>query len=141
MIRQRYLVRKIKQGAANKLGELRTVHCEIEQWYSREADKIKLQSRIKEYQDNEKTRIYHHEIHRNQIKKSSILKLQTENGLILGHQACADYLEQTVVDHYLSPAILDPVAQQALLAEVEPVFTEQENENFISPPLRRMYSK
>ena len=135
MIRQIYLVRKMKQGAANKLGELRTVHCEIEQWYSREADKIKLQSRIKEYQDNEKTHIYHCEIHRNQIKISSILKLQTEGGLILGHQACANYLEQTVVDHYLGPA------QQALLAEVELVLPSRTMIHSSSPLPRRMYSK
>ena len=51
-----------------------------------------------EFQVKEKTRIYHHEIHKKHIKKSSILKLQTDAGIIEGHEACAKHLENLVAD-------------------------------------------
>ena len=96
LLRQVYLVRKIQQGQTHRLGELKTVHLLMEKWYVKESEKVQHQSRVREYQDNEKSSIYHHEIHKKTIKKSSILKLMTPNGLIEGHEACSSFLEKSV---------------------------------------------
>ena len=47
--------------------------------------------------------------------------------LIEGHQACAEYLEDIVAKLLHLPPVLDAVAQEQLLAEVEPVFTPADN--------------
>ena len=83
-----------------------------------ENSKVKHQTRASEYQYGEKVRIYHHELHRKMIKRSSILKLETPSGILEGHSACAAYLEQTVESLLLHPAQLDQGAQQALLLKL-----------------------
>ena len=80
---------------------------------------------------NEKVRIYHHDLHRKQF---SILKLQTEVGLMEGHGQSASYLEQQVADLLTHPALLDQAARDVLLGEVELVFSAKDNENFLSLP-------
>ena len=127
-LRQIYLNRKIVMGDTWRLGELKSVHTSIEQWYHKESSKIKYQSQADEHQSEEKVRVYHHDLHRKQIKKSSILKLETPSETLLGHQACAEYLEQTVEDLLLHPAQLNQAAQDNLLAEVLPVFPEADNQ-------------
>ena len=62
-LRQCYLTRKIQQGRADLLPDLKTIHLQIDQWYRKESEKIQHQSRVKEFQCNEKTTIYHHELH------------------------------------------------------------------------------
>ena len=116
LLRQLYLTRKLVLfGHGDQLGELQAVHLLIDRWYNKESEKIQHQSRVNEFQENEKSSIYHHELHKKIVKKSSILKLQTESGLILGHTACATYLEQTVEDLLLHPGDLDLLSQQILL--------------------------
>ena len=44
-----------------------------------------------------------------------------------GHEACANFLVRSVADLLLYPAHLDQAAQQALLDEVEHVFTDADN--------------
>ena len=134
LLRQRYLKTKLQLGHHNYLGELKLVHLEIEKWYTRESAKVQHQSRVKEFQESERSSIYHHEIHKRNIKKTSILKLQTNNGIVEGHTACAAYLEQTVEDLLLNSAELDSQAQQTLLAEVLPVFTSEDNRKMLTPP-------
>ena len=56
--RQMYLTKKIKDGVTYKLGELKTVHLLIEQWYSKESEKVQHQSRVREFQVAEQTSIY-----------------------------------------------------------------------------------
>ena len=68
--------------------------------------------------------------------KSSILKLETEEGVISGHTACAAYLEQTVEDLLLHPGQLDAVSQQVLLEEVVPAFTDKDIKSFVAPPTK-----
>ena len=116
LLRQRYLKIKIQQGQLSCLGELNLVHLLIEKWYRQESEKVQHQSRIKEFQESERSTIYHHEIHKKIIKKTSILKLQTKNGIVEGHAACASFLEQTVEDLLLNHAELDLQAKQTLLA-------------------------
>ena len=83
---------------------------------------------------SKKVRIYHHELHAKHIKKSSILKLVTENGTIEGHDECAKYLEKAVGD--LHPVELYVVAQDSLLREVKPVFTAKDNEMMRKKPTK-----
>jgi hypothetical protein len=93
-LRQTYLNRKLFLGQSWRLLELKQVHIQIENWYSRECNKIKYQSQAAEHQSDEKVRVYHHDLHRKRLKKSSILKLETSAGVLEGHTACAEYLEK-----------------------------------------------
>ena len=133
-LRQSYLNRKIMLGNRGFLAELKAMHEKIENWYNKESEKVKHQTKVSEYQYGEKVRIYHHELHRKSIKRSAILKLETPSGIIEGHSACATYLEQTVENLLLHPAHLDQAAQDALLAEVDHVFTEADNAELLKLP-------
>ena len=134
LVRQAYLTKKMQLGHLYRLSELKHVQLLIEKWYDQECEKIALQSKSDEIQQSEKIRIYHHELHQKLIKKSAILKLETEQGLLEGHEARAGYLEDTVADLLLHPAQLDHASQQALLDEVEPVFTDADNEMLCTVP-------
>ena len=123
-------------GHLYQLGELQSVHLLIERWYSKECENVQHQSRVNEFQSNEKSSIYHHELHKKIVKKGSILKLETEEGVISGHTACAAYLEQTVEDLLLHPGQLDAVSQQVLLEEVVPAFTHKDIKSFLAPPTK-----
>ena len=91
LLRQAYLLKKIQQSSLQSgkylQADLLVVQSNIQAWYSKLADKIKHQSRVDEFQVSEQTRTYHHEIHRKHLKRSSIIKLQTETGLLEGHDA------------------------------------------------------
>ena len=138
LLRQAYLVRKIQQSQnqdwGQRLAELSTIQQKIQSWYKKVAEKIQHQARVDEFQLGETTRIYHHEIHKKHIKKSSILKLETDSGVLEGHKACAEYLENLVADLLLVPANLDTEAQDILLAEIDTVVTESENEMLAKAP-------
>ena len=82
LLRQAYLTRQIQLGQLRKLGELRSVQNDIQHWYESESEKIILQSRVEDISVSEKVRIYHHDLHKKSMKRSSILKLQTEKGLL-----------------------------------------------------------
>ena len=121
-------------GETWRLGDLKSVHTKIENWYSQECSKIKYQTMADEHQTEEKVRIYHHELHRKSIRKSSILKLETTSGILEGHKSCAEFLEKTVEDLLLQPAHLDQAAQDTLLAEVDPVFSDSDNTKLLKTP-------
>ena len=57
----------------------------IVEWYEKESERIVLQACLYDVQESEKVRIYHHEQHQKLTKKSSILMLEMEEGIILGH--------------------------------------------------------
>ena len=121
-LRQSYLVKKIQQSGRNVaarggnvrqlLAELRMVQADINQWYSDETERIKIQAKTDDINSSEKVRIYHHENHRKHIRKSSIMKLDTEEGMKEGHRECMDYLENNVEKVFGNAAILDRAAQQ-----------------------------
>ena len=127
LIRQAYLVRKLQAGHLDRLADLHLVQRLIVAWHNKEAEKVKFQSRGEEINEPENVRIYHHEIHKNHIKKSQILKLKSGDITLTGHKACADFLEKSVAELLLSPALLDEAAQEELLADVQPVFTAADN--------------
>ena len=132
LLKQCYLTNELQSGAINKLGKLKEVQADIMKWYENESKKIILQARVGDVQESEKVRIYHHEQHQKQYKKSTILKLDTEVGRLEGHKACAEYLEGQVAQILLQPAVLDAEAQATLLAEISPVFTELDNKNLLA---------
>ena len=57
--------------------------------------------------------------------RSSILKLQTDQEALEGHDACSDYL---VANLLFNPAVLDADAQALLQSEVVPGFTDEDNQ-------------
>ena len=134
LIKQAYLGKKLLLGEFEKYAELRSVQVAIEEWYQKESSKILIQSRSQEVNRSEKVRIFHHNLHKKHVKRSSILKLQSELGLLVGHEECAGYLEQQVGDLLLHPHIHDHAASECLLGEVDEVFTEEDNQVFLSPP-------
>ena len=90
-----------------------------------------MQSKTDEVNSSEGVRIYHHELHAKHIKKSSILKLNTENGILEGHEECRRFLEESVSKLLSEPVALDINAQNQLLSEVSEVFTEEDNAGLI----------
>ena len=88
LLKQSYFVQKIQKREESYLASLKEVQMEIQSWYEKDCEKIKLQSRAEEINSSENVRIYHHELHSKHIKKSSILKLNTEEGMLEGHDAC-----------------------------------------------------
>ena len=68
------------------------------------------------------------------MKHSSILKLQTEHGILEGHVDFASYLEQQVGDLLLHPAAVDQAARDCMLGEVEKVFSEEDNKKLLCIP-------
>ena len=133
-IRQCYLVKKIQAGCTDRLTELQFVQSQIILWHKEACEKIKIQAKCDELNSAENVRIYHYEQHRKQIKRRSILKLETDEGLLEGHKSCADYLEKQVSQLLLKPASLDCQAQQQLLREVSPVFTTKDNDMLTKVP-------
>ena len=133
-LRQSHLARKVHRGETHHLGELEIVHWEIEQWYDRECAKVILQAKAEECNENEKVRIYHHELHKRRIKRSSIVKLQTADGMKEGHDACVRHLEQQVQDLLLHPIPRHEGARRTLLAEVGPAFTNSDNQMLLAAP-------
>ena len=93
-----------------KWRELKQIQGQILDWYERESSKKVFQSRVEDVQQSEKVRIFHHEQHQKQYKKSSILNLDTEAGILRGHAACSTYLTNKVVELLEHEAVLDPNA-------------------------------
>ena len=81
MLHQRYLSTKLQGGDLSMLGELKLVNERITRHYQDICQKIKLQTRVCEFQEEEKVGIYHHELHKRIVKKSSILRLDIESGI------------------------------------------------------------
>ena len=133
LIRQVYLATKLQQGNMDAWPSLRRVQIEIDTWYQQESEKILLQSRCTDISLNEKVSAYHHDLHKKHLKRSSILKLMTENGLIEGHKKCAEYLEQKDSDLLRTPAPNYESAQNLLLNEVMSCFTVKDNEILLKP--------
>ena len=119
------------------LRELRAIQLEIEAWFQKESEKILLQSRCDEISMNEKVHTYHHELHKKHLKKSSILKLETDRGLLEGNAECASFLEGQEGDLLLNPAVVDQAARDFMLGQVEKVFTDQDNQLFLSLPNKK----
>ena len=135
-VRQAHLGSKVRSGDLSTLSQLAEVNLRIGKWYEEESQRIVLISRAEDINTNEKVRIYHHALHRKHINRSSILKLETPTGIVEGHESCAQALEENVASHLLHPALLNPEAQDILLSEVEPCFTDEDNLMLLAEPTK-----
>ena len=133
-LRMNYLARALQKGDLSVLSSLKTIQKLIVEWYEKESQKIILQSKSNECEMNEKVRIYHHSLHAKTIRKGSILKLQTERGLLTGHQECANYLEDQVQTLLLNKHPYKQGSRDALLNFVPKVFTDTDNKMLLKPP-------
>ena len=136
MMRQCFLTKRVQSGGTEHLAGLREVQLRIVEWFESEVEKVKHQSRVDDIQTSEKVRIYHHELHKKSFKRSFIMKLQTEHGLLEGQAACSQYLQKSVEDLLLHPALLDPIAQNILLEELDVQFTESDNKMLVAVPTK-----
>ena len=125
-LKQSYLTSKPSLNTQAIITELAMINMQISRWYEKESQKISLMARSDDINLNEKVRIYHHGQYKQFKKRSSILKLMTDDGIVYGHEACALALEANVASHLLHPAPLDPHAQDILLAEVERSITDND---------------
>ena len=141
LLKQGFFTKELQAGNLHRFAQLRQVQEEIMEWYESESKKVVLQSRVNDVQQSEKVRIFHHEQHVKLCKKSAILKLDTERGLITGHEACSDYLTDEVTRLLGQAAVLDPDAQHQLLAEVAPVFTAQDIRDLQAVPEKEEVKK
>ena len=90
---------------------------------------------IKEVAESEKTLIFHHEQLNKSRKRSSILKLKNQEGILVeGHKNCASVLQEEARALLDNPSILDSEAQEELLSFVDVVFTEADNK-FLDMPI------
>ena len=117
----------------SRLGELKTVQKMIQAWYQKEGEKINLQSKTDEIELSETVRLYHHDIHKKNVKRSSILQRDTYQGMLQGHESCSKYLGSQVEQLLLKPHPVDNVSRDRLLQEVEGEFTDVDNEALIAP--------
>ena len=134
LIQQAYHAKKLMEGHLDQYTDLRCVQVKIVKWYELQSEKILLQSRSDEVSSNERVRIYHHDLHKKHLKRSSILKLETDNGLLEGHDDCASFLESQVGHLLLNPGVLDIVARDIMLNEIDPVFSAQDNQKLLCLP-------
>ena len=127
MTLQDFYSKKVQKGNLHVIGQLKATQMKITEWFDKEADKIKTFARLQDIEMSEKVRIYHHDLHRKTINRSTILKLKTPNGVISGHDACSKFLSQEVSNLWENEVKLDTKAQEELLKEVERTFTEEDN--------------
>ena len=135
-MKQGHFTKELQGGYLECLVQLRQIQSDIQKWYENESRKVILQARVEDVQLSEKVRIFHHEQHKKTIKRSAILKLQTAEGVLEGHESCSDFLQKDLAKLLLHPARLDSSAQEALLAEVSPVFSENDNEKLRKIPTK-----
>ena len=147
LLKQTYLVKRIQQinrtvgsernGRSEVLAELREAQMEIENWYLKESERVIIQAKIHEIDSNEKVRIYHHENHRRHIRKSAINKLDTEQGILEGHDKCKTYLENKIEALLGIAPVLDFEKQNVLLDEVTGVFNKEDNDMLEKTPTKK----
>ena len=113
---------------------LAKVNARVKKWYEEREEEKNLLNKQFDLEHGESQRLYHHDLVKKHEKKRRILRLDTPDGPIQGHQEVAKYLEKTVEELFLSPLSEDVTAEQALLNEVQPCFTEADNQMLESTP-------
>ena len=134
LFKQSFYTKELQAGNIENFAKLRQVQSEIATWYENESRKIILQSRVDDVQVSEKVRIFHHEQHIKHCKKSAILKLDIGEEVLIGHDACSEFLVGQVKNLLGQPANLSAEAQNILLAQVPSVFSEAQNKALLAPP-------
>lgn len=73
MLLRSYLAMKLQCGERHQLEERKDVQKMILDWYQTIEEKLLLQARTDEVRMGENVRLYHHELHKKHVKKTSIL--------------------------------------------------------------------
>ena len=140
-IKQNIYTAKLHQGDYSVLSLLRKVQLEIEAHYESECNKIRIQARMDECTQSEKTRIYHHSLLKRNIKRSAILKLDTLEGMKTGHDECMDFLERDVMSLLFNVHSPNMEAVQDLLDEISPSFSTEDNKMLEAAPTEKEIKK
>ena len=74
------------------------VRQKINDWFTKEAENIQLMTNLNEVAESEQTQLFHHEIHKKKLIKSTILELKTETDNCIGHKNCMDAIVKSVYD-------------------------------------------
>ena len=132
MALQSFLSKKVQNGETSQIGNLKATQLKITEWFDKEAEKVKTFAKIDDMEQSEKVRIFHHDLRRRSLNKSTITKLKTPAGIITGHRACSEFLCEEVRNLWENEALLNPASQEELLKEVEPSFTEEDNKRLVA---------
>ena len=127
MLAQTYLSGQVSGGNLAVLANLKSIQKEIAEWFDQEAEKVKLHAKLDDIEQSEKVRIFHHDKLYMSNNKKSILKLKSGDEIVEGHTKCAEVLNDEVKKLLGEKIHLDTQAQEELLAEVEPSFTDEDN--------------
>ena len=65
------------------------------------------------------------------MSTKTILELETDNGTVLGHKNCSNYIEQSVKNLLVTPFQFDQNMQKELLNELYTVFSDEDNEQLL----------
>ena len=133
-LKQTYFHNKIIEGNKEAHLKYKTVNMEITDWFKDEAKQLQLLINLKDLTESENTNLYHHALHKKKITNSAILELDTEEGILRGHQECTKYIEKSVRNLLTIPYDFDLEAQETLLKELDIVFTEEDNAMLLETP-------
>ena len=127
-------MKKVKEGELNFLPDLQEVHFLINHWFEEEANRVLTLIDMEDITGSEMVRIHHHEIHKKRAVRSSILQLESKSGTVIGHDKCAELLTENAASFLEQEILLDAAAQNTLLDEISPVFTDEDNLTLIKTP-------
>ena len=133
-IKQLYYNKLFHQGNLSIYSKIIETNYEINAWFEEEAKNILTQINMNEITESEQIHMYHHEILRKKVTKSAILELKTENGNILGHKQCSDFICNSVAELLENPFNFNSRNQEVLLEEVEEVFSKDDNNMLLKLP-------
>ena len=123
----------LRDRSVANFAEYEATKHKVNNWYLEESRELFIKCRAKDIDASESSTIYHHQIHKKLIKQSSLLKLDTPDGMKLGHHECRQYMEKMMTE-LLRPVNLDPTAQNLLLDETPEVFNEEDRIFFSKEP-------
>ena len=127
MLAQSHLAKKVSTGNLDLLPKLKYIQLQINEFFDKQAEKIKLHAKAQDMEESEKVRIYHYDQFHRCNNKKKISKLKTEEGIIEGHNKVAEFFKNEVEALFGKEVKLDEEAQEKLLDEVEEEFSEDDN--------------
>ena len=89
---------------------------------------------MKEIEESEYTNLFHHEIHKKKITKSTILEIEHNGKTYCGHKDVSKAITESVAELLENKFFHSEEAQKDLLKEVKPVFTSLDNDMLTQLP-------
>ena len=125
---------QVHGGDFTALPSLKATQREISDFYKGMSDKIILEWKADNAEKSEKMRIYHHSILQMKIKWTYLGKLETEEGWKVGHDDCAEFLEQEVRELLTKVHVGDEESMNDLLDEIGVCVTDEDNTFLLEMP-------